>query len=53
VRESWLQRLQQRAMDSEITERSSAHCTMVEGELTRDQGMLDFKEEFTDLYADL
>ncbi|KAL0168855.1 hypothetical protein M9458_037077, partial [Cirrhinus mrigala] len=35
-----------------IVERSSAHCTMAEGEMIMDQGLVDSKGEPMDLYVD-
>lgn len=40
-------------MDSESVERSSAHCTMADGELTRDLALLDFEGGLTDWEADI
>ncbi len=42
----------EKAMDSEIAERSSAPCTMAGGELIFDQRLCNSNEDFKDLYAD-
>ncbi len=43
----------EQAMDSEIAERSSAHCTTAEGELILDLGLCNSEGGFKDLYAAL
>ncbi len=45
--------MREKAVDSKSVERSSAPCTVAEGELNVDLGLLDFKGEFMDVYADL
>lgn len=38
----------EKAMDSEIAERSSSHCTMADGELIVDLGLWNSEGEFMD-----